>query len=157
MKIFPLTLLLIVTVAGTAKARLGETADQLVQRYGPPVSEKDQKGEGDKIALANVIFEKTGFQINVTIVDGISGAETFTKLNHQPMDLYEVRTLLSDNSQGHDWAAPLVSNGEKLWTRDDSATARLTHDGSLEVKSRELVAKEAEAKKLEMAPSLDGF
>jgi len=152
-----LTLAFVVTVAGTAQARLGETADQLVQRYGQPLSENDQKGEGGKIALAQVVFQKGGFEVDVTVVDGNSVAELFKKLNGQPLSLSEIRTLLGANAQGREWEAPQVVDGAKLWVRDDNATARLNQDGSLTIKSRELVLKEAMAKKLQSAPSLDGF
>jgi len=158
MKIAFLTLLFITTIAGTAWARLGETADQLVQRYGPPLSENDQKGEGDKIALADVIFQKGGFQIEVTVIGGISVAEAFKKVNGQPLSIGEVRTLLDDNAQGREWEAPQVVDGGKLWMRDDNATAMANQEGThLLIKSRELVARETLAKKLETRPSLDGF
>jgi hypothetical protein len=157
MRIALLTLCFIASVTATAQARLGETADQLVQRYGQPLSENDQKGGGDKIASADVVFQKGGFQINVTLVDGISVAETFNKINGEALTIGEARTLLDDNSQGHEWEAPQVVQGGKLWLRDDSATASLGQDGSLTIKSKELMAKETTAKKLEARPSLDGF
>jgi hypothetical protein len=152
-----LTLCFVATVAGNAQARLGETADALVQRYGQPLSETDQKGEGDRIALADVIFQKGGFQIEVTVVDGRSVAEKFKKLNGQPLTTGEVRTLLAANAQGHEWAAPESAADGKLWTRDDTATAFLAGDGSLILKSRDLVSRETAAKHLEHIPSLDGF
>ena len=157
MRTLILTLAFVITLAGTAHARLGETADQLVQRYGQPLSENDQKGEGDKIALADVVFQKGGFQIEVTVIDGISVAEVFKKLNGQPLSVDDIRVLLGANSQGREWEAPQTTKGDKVWTRDDNATARLGQDGSLTIKSRELTMKESVAKKLEQAPSLDGF
>jgi hypothetical protein len=157
MRIAFLTLLLAGTLVGTAQARLGENADQLVQRYGQPLSENDQKGEGDKIALADVIFQKGGIQINATVVDGLSVAETFKKLNGQPLTVNEVRTLLVANSQGHEWEAPQVTDQGKVWARDDSAAARLDAEGALSIKSRELVIKEVAAKRVEQRPSLEGF
>jgi hypothetical protein len=65
--------------------------------------------------------------------------------------------LLTNNSQGHEWEAPQAVDGGKLWTRDDGAAAKLANDGSLVIKSRELMSQEALAKKLEHHPSLDGF
>jgi len=158
MRIVILSLFFISTLAGIAQARLGETADQLVQRYGQPLSENDQKGQGDKIALADVVFQKGGFQIKVTVIDGISVAEAFEKINGQPLMIGEVRTLLADNSQGHEWEAPQTVDAGKLWVRDDNATAVANQDGTrLIIKSRELVARETMAKRLETRPSLDGF
>jgi hypothetical protein len=157
MRIALITLVFIISVTATARARLGETADQLVLRYGQPLAEKDQKAEGDKIPLADVVFQKGGYQINVTLTDGLSVAETFSKLNGDPLTIAEVRTLLSANSQGHLWAAPRVVQGEKWWIRDDGTTAKVAEDGSLTIKSKELTNKEAAAKKLQARPSLDGF
>jgi hypothetical protein len=157
MRIACLTLLFIVSVTATAQARLGETADQLATRYGQPLKETDQKGEGDKIALADVVFQKGGFEIDVTISDGISVSESYKKLNGDALTVEEVRILLSANSQGHGWEAPRMVQGEKLWARDDSATAKLAQDGSLTIRSKELVSKETAAKKLERRPSLEGF
>jgi len=157
MKLAPLTFVFILCVTATAQARLGENADQLVARYGQPLSENDQKREGDKIALADVVFQKGGFRIEVTVTDGLSVAEVFSKLNGDPLSINEVRTLLTDNGQGYDWQAPQVVKGEKWWVRDDNATAHLDSAGTLVIKSRALVAKESAAKKLEVKPSLEGF
>jgi hypothetical protein len=157
MRIALLTLFFIVSVTATARARLGETPDQLVARYGQPLKETDQKGEGGKIPLAEVVFQKGGFEIDVTLVDGISVAESFKKINGEALTTSEVRTLLAANSQGHEWAAPRVIKDEKCWARDDSATASLAQDGSFTIKSRELIHKEAVAKKLEARPNLEGF
>jgi hypothetical protein len=157
MRLALLTFLLTLGVTSTAHARLGEDADQLVARYGQPLTENDQKREGDKIALADVIFQKGGFQVEVTVTDGISVAEKFKKLNGGPLTVSEVRILLGANSEGFEWQAPRVVNGESWWTRDDNATAHTDADGSLTIKSKELVVKESAAKKVEARPSLDGF
>jgi len=157
MKLALLTFVFILGVTATAQARLGENPDQLVARYGQPLSENDQKPNGDKIALADVIFQKGGFRIEVTVTDGISVKEVYSKLNGNPLGINEVRALLTDNAQGYDWQAPHMVRGDKWWVRDDNATAQLAQDGSLTIKSRELVAKENTAKRLEARPSLDGF
>ena len=157
MRIVLLTLLVIVGVTANAKARLGETADQLVARYGQPLSEVDQKGEGDKIPLANVVFQKGGFEIDVTITNGVSVSEIFKKLNGSAITTNEARYLLTANGQGREWEAPRLVGGDKIWTRDDNATARLSHDGSMIIRSRDLVVEEAAAKRIEQRPSLDGF
>jgi hypothetical protein len=152
-----LTLLVIVGISANAKARLGETAEQLVARYGQPLNEADQKAEGDKIPLANVVFQKGGFEIDVTITNGLSVQETFKKINGSALTLEEARFLLTANAQGREWEAPQVVDGDKLWTRDDSATALLAKDGTMTIRSRDLVVQEAAAKKAEKSPSLEGF
>ncbi len=157
MRMAILTLLFVIGVTATAQARLGETADQLVARYGQPLSEVDQKSDGTKLALAFVVFQKGGFEVDVTLSDGKSVAELFKKLNGDPLTLTEVRTLLTVNAQGREWGPPQMGQSGKWWTRDDNATATLGQDGSLTIRSSELVVKEETAKKLEHAPSLDGF
>ena len=157
MRIVFLTLFFIVSVTATARARLGETADQLVARYGQPISETDQKAEGDKIASAYVVFQKGGFEIDVSLSDGISVSESFKKLNGEALTVGEIQTLLNSNAQGSGWEAPQMVEGGKLWMRDDGAVAKLAQDGSLTLKSKELISKETAAKKLERAPSVQGF
>ena len=158
MKFALLTLALLVSVTITAQARLGENADQLVTRYGQPLKETDQKSEGTKVASADVVFQKGGFQINVTVVDGISVSESFWKLNGDPLTLEEARTLLSANAQGRVWAAPVLVRGDKVWLRDDSATAALMRSGTeMRIKSKELISAQAQAKHLERKPTLEGF
>lgn len=158
MKLALLTFFFIIGATATAQARLGETPDQLAARYGQPLKEDDQKGENGKIPLANVVFQKGGFEIDVTVSDGVSVAESFKKLNGDALTLGEVQTLLTANSQGFGWDAPRIVQGEKMWMRDDSATAKLAQDGSLlTITSRKLMHKEAVAKKLEARPSLEGF
>ncbi len=157
MRIALLTLVFIGTVTSVAFARIGETADQLVARYGQPLKEDDQKGEGAKISLARVTFEKGGYEIDVTITDGLSVQEIFKKLNHEPISVEEARVLLNANAQGLEWSAPQRKPDAFVWTRDDNAVAQLSSDGSMIIRSRALTAEEASARYLEQHPSLDGF
>jgi hypothetical protein len=157
MRIALLAFFFIVGVTATARARLGETGDQLAARYGQPLSEVDQKAEEGQLALVFPIFQKNGFEIDASLSDGISVSESFKKLNGNALTIGETRILLTDNSQGHEWEAPQAVDGGKLWTRDDGAAAQLSRDGSLVIKSRELMSAETAAKRLERHPSLDGF
>ena len=157
MKSALLSLVFVLAVTATAQARLGETPDELVARYGQPLSEADQKAEGIKVASAAIVFQKGGFEIDVTVADGISVQEMFKKLNGQPITLGEARILLNANSQGYGWEAPEKIQDGKIWVRDDGATAKVSDDGSLTIKSKELIVKESVAKKVEKAPTLDGF
>jgi hypothetical protein len=152
-----LTLVFIVGVTATAQARLGETPDQLVARYGQPLSEVDQKPENGKVAIANVVFQKGGFEIDVAVNDGFSVQETFKKLNGQPLSLGEVQTLLNDNGLGNSWEPPVYIQQGKMWKRDDGAVGIVGADGALTLKTKELIAKESTARKDERAPTLEGF
>jgi len=157
MRIAPLTLVFIFTTTCGAWARIGETPDQLVARYGQPLNETDQKAEGAKISLARVTFQKGGYQIDVTISGGLSVQEAFKKINNQPITVEEARLLLSANAQGLEWSAPEKKADAMIWTRDDNAVAQLSNDGSMIIRSRQLTAEEITAKRLEQHPSLEGF
>ncbi len=152
-----LTLGFIAVATTGAQARLGETPDQLVARYGQPLNEADQKADGAKIPLAAVTFQKNGFQIDVTITEGVSSQEIFKKINGQSMTVSEARVLLAANAQGREWGPQQKGGGEFIWIRDDNAVARLATDGSMIIRSHQLTAEEAIAKKLEQKPTLDGF
>lgn len=152
-----LALLFITGVTATAHARLGETPDQLVARYGQPLSEVDQKAENGKVGMANVVFQKGGFEIDVSVNDGVSVQETFKKLNGQPLTLGEVRTLLDANGQGMTWEAPELIQQGKMWKRDDGAVAIVGADGALTIKTKDLISKESTARKEEQHPTLEGF
>ena len=155
--ILPCFLFAISFLAAPAWGRLGETGDQLVARYGQPLSEMDQKAEGNKVPLAELVFQKNGFEIDVSLSDGISNRESFRKLNGDTITLAEIRTLLNLNSQGSGWEAPQTVGDSKQWARDDGAMATLTGGRIITVTSKTLLDKEAEAKKLVSTPSLDGF
>jgi hypothetical protein len=152
-----LTLLFIVMVTTTAQARLGETADQLVTRYDQPLSEVDQKGGGGKIPLVKAVFQKNGFEIDVSLSEGLSVSESFKKINGNVFTVGEVRTLLTANSQGFGWEAPTEAEGQKSWKRDDGAVATLLGGRVLNVVSKDLLNKQAIARKLAHQPSLEGF
>ncbi len=83
--ILPSLLVLLVLTVTPARARLGESGDQIVARYGQPLSEIDQKAEGKKVALTVLVFQKNGYQIQVSISDGVSDEESFRKLNGEAM------------------------------------------------------------------------
>jgi hypothetical protein len=150
-------LLCLLVLTTPAFARLGENPDELVARYGQPLGEADQKRMGEKIALAKVSFQKGGFQIDVVITDGLSVQEHYHKLNGQPINEQEVGTLMAANSQGRTWLQPKVTNGMRIWSRDDGATATYEGDGSLTLRLPTLNAEETKAKRLEQRPSLEGF
>jgi hypothetical protein len=152
-----LTLCFILGITATARARLGENADELTQRYGQPLTAIDRKGGGDRVALTDVIFQKGGFQINVSLADGISVAESFKKISGEILTIGEVRTLLNDNSQGYGWEAPQAIDEQKKWARDDGAVATLTGSRILTLTSKDLLVEKAVAKKLEQQPTLEGF
>jgi hypothetical protein len=157
MRITLLSLAFIVGTMAAAQARIGETPDQLVARYGQPLKEVDQKPDGAKIALARVTFQKGGYQIDVVITDGLSTQETYKKISGVSMTVDEARILMAANAQGFNWSAPQKTSDAIIWTRDDNAVAELSSDGSMTIRSRQIAVEEATAKHLEQRPTLEGF
>src|ERR1700677_1644971 len=156
MKIALAGLLLTFTLSPQAWARLGETPAQMGARSGPRLSQLAQRAPGRRLAVAPLTFQKNGFEILVSLVDGVSDQEAFRKMNGDPLTLAEIRTLLNINAQGSSWEQPMNSDGEKVWTRDEGTTAEV--NGSLiTITSKDMLDKEAAAKKATMAPSLEGF
>ena len=158
MKIACLTFLFMVSVTAPAWARLGESGDAVIARYGQPLSEFDQKAEGGKIPLVKLTFQKNGYEIEVSLSDGISAAESFKKMNGDPLTTGDALTLLTANAQGLQWEAPqLLENGVKRWTRDDGARATLSDDRIFYITTRQLMDAEKTAAEVTDKPTLDGF
>ena len=153
MKFVLLASLFLACVTASAQARLGESMPQLVERYGDPLPKDKDKNSPDNMAT----FQRNGFQIDVTLLDGISAVESFKKLNGDPFTVEEVQTLLADNSGGRAWQAPQAVHDEKQWMRDDGSMATLTHQRILKLTSVDMLRAETTNKQLQAAPSLDGF
>jgi hypothetical protein len=140
-----------------AQARLGEKPEDVLTRYGTPLTQVDQKAETGKPALTMLTFQKNGYDIEVTIFGGVSAAESFKKHNGDSLTSDDIQTLLANNAQGAVWAAPTKSEQQKQWARNDGTMATLIGARVLYLTSKELLDEESQAQKLEHAPSLDGF
>ena len=141
-------------------ARLGETQDGLIARYG--AGSKARAATADNPASV-MIFHKQNWAITVQLIDGISVGESFQTAGGPKED--DVAALLADNSQGHTWTLsapnrtllqsliPTLAPTTKEWRRDDGAFAFTPSPlpYCLTIKSKQLVdldaAKDAAAKK----------
>ena len=157
MKIVCLALIFTVSVTAPAWARLGETGDAVVARYGQPLSEFDQKAEDGKVPLVKLTFQKNGYEIEVSLSNGFSVAESFKKMNGNVITTQEARTLLAANGQGQQWEAPQTTDNVKRWVRDDGAVASLTDCRVLYITTKQLMDAESMAAKVTEKPSLQGF
>ena len=126
MKILYLALLLAIFSSGTLWARLGETEDQLIQRYGKPIADNQLPAWASKgVALHYMEFIKNNVTIFAYLLNGVSVIEEIGK-GQYPMSDQDKQILLSDNAGGHVWKELLPSDGvssEKRWLRDDGALA----------------------------------
>jgi hypothetical protein len=152
------TLLLSLSMATTAWARLGETESAVITRYGKPAY-KMHRPWGDQEG-----FSMNGFSISVTFINGVSRGEVFTSSGHT-ITVEQASDFLSANCEGYSWDERPKSDIPKntyppikqMWQRPNGSTAVLT-DSSFEFKSIFLIiAQEDAAKQKPAAPSTQGF
>src|ERR1051326_546931 len=94
MKLLALALTLLCVPTITVLARLGETAEQIHQRYGKPVEAGKMPNEKDE---AYERYEKDEFVVEVTLWKGISVTESYTKKDKSDVTESEAEHLLSLN------------------------------------------------------------
>ena len=124
-----LALALFMLSAAPSQARLGESISELKRRYGQPLDV-----EGTKEArISHYRFQWYSYNVTVTVREGLSVSEEFTRRDRQDFSLAEVQGLLMDSSEpGIRWA---VENGNTWKQRDRVAT---WSQRSLLVQGREL-------------------
>ena len=156
MKLLVYSLLLLGLATLSARARLGETEDQIVSRFGTPSDAP--KFEDDLPGVAYKLFSKQNFTIYIGLLDGKSAYERYQTDGGVTDAL--IRQLLDIESQGHTWGRPQkwsVWNSGRI--RDDGAIS-YTWRWSFIAESKDYADLESAHRK-EMAdgrvPRVDGF
>jgi hypothetical protein len=154
MKIHLLTLLLVISLTAPAWARLGETEQELIARYGKELGKEIVAGGGEQISKEIIQFKKSGFDIRIELFNGVSAFERISNALGDALSDQEIKTLLDANAQGHIWS----STGEHKWQRDDGvATAEIEGAHISKVTSKNMVEAEQAAHKAAHTHSLEGF
>lgn len=132
--------------------RLGETEEQLAQRYGQPYFQSTKKDDVPPGGEKTMIYVKDKIVIHVTLLRGRSASEgfRFNDANGRPIpiegDVMEkAEAILDANSNGRKWQrhpAPQMVNKEILhgWERDDDAATAMvwrSNPNVLEVSTNE--------------------
>ena len=157
MKASILVLFLIAILTGSAWARLGETEDQLVARYGQELIKNKLQLRGSPVTIDAIQFIKGGFGVQVSLFNGISAEEEIHKPHNEPILDEEVKILLDANAQGHVWTEDTAKTDiPRKWHRDDGATAELYLE-SFDVKSKNLIDAKTAAHDAANVTSLQGF
>lgn len=86
-------LILLFALVSPCVARIGETKEQCIKRYGPV-----KLSFGD-----SVVFQKSGLKITVQFRDERAGWIQFKKMD-EGFDEEEIKTLLNANGPGVKWA-----------------------------------------------------
>ena len=98
-------------LVGTVEARLGETKEQVIKRYGQPIKE-----------LVEPPFDRTliclsgGFQLTFFFFDGFAEVMMVKKDN---LNEEEVKTFLSKNSNGEGFKEVADEYGQKVFSEKD--------------------------------------
>jgi hypothetical protein len=120
-KLLALGLFALALAAPPARARLGDSESELVQRFGD-----EELRPSFFPGARHLVFVKQGFVIDVGLIDGIAQMELYSldhaHTNATAIEPAKVNALLSLESQGHTWT-PVMTNSDDKWTRDDGAVA----------------------------------
>ncbi len=90
-------------LAAAAQARLGETLNQCIERYGPVI--ETRRAELPQSDAEVAVFSKAAVTIMVEFKEGKAWHITFRK---PQLTLAEINALLAANSASGEWSAPFV-------------------------------------------------
>lgn len=123
-----------------AQARIGESQERCIQRYGNPV----------QILEKGLLFVKSGMRIYITFSHGLADCIFLQKLDavsHKkalPIPGPEIKQFLSENSQGYTWKySSTLPDGDEIWITKKSELGALYSQAtcSLQVYTRENIAR----------------
>jgi hypothetical protein len=106
---------LLMALASTGFARIGEDEKQIETRYGKAGKDLGNHGE-----VREVGYVSSGFMIVVSFVNGISQREGFTKPDTTPLSDQNIKDILSMSAaDGTTWQEGQSQGGDKMWARSD--------------------------------------
>src|SRR5580704_12884460 len=113
MTLFALAALL---CAHQLQASLGETETQLVKRYGKITGSFIPTPDTGKFRRYE--FENGDYHITVTLLDGVSGQEDFTKKDKYPLDIVQMQELLDASALDSKWVKKDDNDSVIIWVLD---------------------------------------
>jgi hypothetical protein len=151
MKMTLFALALVLCGASQAWASLGETETDLVKRYGPKLG----SFASDTGRFSTLEFEYLDYHVTVTVLDGASAREVFTRKDKKPLNVVEQQTLLDANALGSKWEKKDDDQHVTIWVLESrQGFAGYYKDGPdqnanmLVVKTPEMLAFEEALKKM---------
>jgi hypothetical protein len=108
-----LALLFLFIFATSAFARLGETIDECIARYGPGIRIGDPQSDSPIYQ-----FEKYDIKIRVWFLGNRSVCETFARENGNLGDFF-ISDILTGNSQGSSWTPMKFGDSSIAYSRAD--------------------------------------
>lgn len=110
-------LLLLLGVANICQARIGDTLEEAIERYGKPV----HKASADEFAM----FKETSYYITAHFHDGKTDAITYVKAGSESSTKGafsddEIEMLLKINGSGQTWERSKAKAGLQEWKTEDT-------------------------------------
>ncbi len=142
--------LIIAMLVVPVSARLGETPEQLVVRYGKSKPGKD---------ASELRFEKNGLAIFATLWNGVCHSIRFIPVKpaddaDRELTRDEIQLLLTVNSGGVEW----FENKKNSWISVDAKrSAFIFSDGALCIVTADFIAHDIATRKKESHERTDGF
>ena len=116
--------LIVVVLAGLvlpARARLGESEEQCVLRYGPVVERTTSADPG--LNLPVLLFNKNGYAFTATLFHGRVGALLIQRGDSAELSPEEIQLFLDANRAGEKWERQPGVMPRTVWLRDDGTQA----------------------------------
>lgn len=147
------TLLFLALFLTPAMARLGETKEQCIARYGPAIVDKIENGEN------YTIHDKAGFRLLVTYFEKKAALLLLSKIDkeHPEISAVEIQKILRSNNAGGDWKKDPTVLINSLWNADGKIAQYEVADHNLTLMTTAYQLKLAADKKAKEEENLDGF
>jgi hypothetical protein len=107
-----------VLTTSVCQARLGETEDQCIARWGQPVS-KDHPIPPGMIGDSLMVFQKGRFSVDVLFLNGVVAFEIISDVDNWALSDVAKQTLLDSESDGLTWNRQGNPNVSEMYTRSD--------------------------------------
>jgi hypothetical protein len=156
MKVPLLLAALLISGAAGAVARVGETLDEISNRYGKELTSSASPIAG--VTLKS--YQYKGLLVVVGFLNGRSIQELYAKANDEKLSENEISILMEANSQGKAWELDQGAVVGKRWTlQDGSVIAEWVPfpDSRLTITTREAAEYAAREKAKKEAANLKGF
>ena len=107
-----------------AQARLGETEDQCVQRYGPVLKRATTGDPG--LDLPMLVFAKNGYTFGAIMLNDKVGFLSIGKMDKSALSDNEIALFLTANNADQKWTKQDIVSSKVVWFRDDGAKRSMT-------------------------------
>jgi hypothetical protein len=147
---------LIATLALPVHARLGESEQETIARYGPLVAAYNPGQQN--ASYRTLAFNKNGYLILAIFIDSRCELVIFRKDDQGEFSRDDLDLILEANSNGQKWTPTPLASTDVFWDRPDGAMARYDTAGhALAICSDTYMRAESFRRKVERQKVLENF